>query len=111
MPLPGNECGRDWTGCTTEWRPLRSEGKPSNLTCSSRAPDCRHGTPLADLLAELGPEASKAVRDVLITGLALGEGPRRIGARMRSAFAGNLYRAQSVARTEILRAYREAALR
>ncbi len=69
------------------------------------------GSPLSDLLNELGPEASKAARDVLITGLALGEGPRQIGSRMRSAFAGSLYRAQTIARTEVLRAYREAALR
>ena len=69
------------------------------------------GSPLSDLLNELGPEASKAARDVLITGLALGEGPRQIGSRMRSAFAGNLYRARSIARTEVLRSYRTAALR
>lgn len=69
------------------------------------------GSPVASLLAELGPDAAREARKALTTGLALGESPRTIARRARSAFGGNLTRAMTVARTETLRAYRESSRR
>lgn len=69
------------------------------------------GTPLRALLDALGAEASQAVRETLIAGLATGENPRAIARRVKGEFDGNLARALRVARTETLRAYRTAALR
>lgn len=69
------------------------------------------GSPLRDLLDRLGPEASRAVRDRLIAGLITGLNPREIARQIRGDFGGNLRRALVVARTEILRAYREATYR
>lgn len=69
------------------------------------------GTPLRRLLDELGPDASRATREALITGLATGQSPRVIARRVRAAFGGNLARALRVSRTEVLRSYREATLR
>jgi SPP1 gp7 family putative phage head morphogenesis protein len=66
------------------------------------------GSPLLDLLNELGIEAGKAISDALIQGLALGLGPRQIALQSRKALGGNLARALRIARTETLRAYREA---
>jgi len=69
------------------------------------------GTPLRTLLDELGAEASQAVRDALITGMATGENPRSIARRVKEAFGGDLVRALRVSRTETMRAYRTAAVR
>jgi SPP1 gp7 family putative phage head morphogenesis protein len=67
------------------------------------------GKPLAALLDALGPEASRAVREALTDGVVLGEGPAVIARRARAAFGGNAVRAVTVARTETLRAYRQAS--
>lgn len=69
------------------------------------------GSPLADLLGELGPEAGKAVADKLVQGLALGLHPRQVALECRQAMGLGLTRALRIARTETLRAYREATHR
>lgn len=69
------------------------------------------GTPLRQLLDSLGVEASQAVRDALITGMATGENPRSIARRVKEAFGGDLVRALRVSRTEVMRSYRTAAVR
>ncbi|MBI2954243.1 MAG: hypothetical protein HYY30_08015 [Chloroflexi bacterium] len=46
------------------------------------------GSPLRDLLDELGPEASASVRKALITGVATGQNPRVIAGWMRQALGG-----------------------
>jgi len=69
------------------------------------------GSPLRELLDELGPEAGQAARQALITGLATGQGVATIAQELRQALGGNLVRALTIARTEVLRAYREASRR
>lgn len=69
-----------------------------------------NGQPLRLLLDQLGPDASRRVRGVLLEGVAVGQNPRRIAAQARAAFAGNLARALNIARTETLGVYRTAAL-
>lgn len=68
-----------------------------------------NGSPLRSLLDTLGPDAGKRVRDALITGVAAGQGVREIARASRQALGGNMARALLVSRTEVLRAYREAA--
>lgn len=69
------------------------------------------GSPLADLLSELGPEASKNVGQAMITGAATGQNPRSVARLVRLELGGNLVRALTIARTEMLRSYRMAAIR
>jgi SPP1 gp7 family putative phage head morphogenesis protein len=69
------------------------------------------GSPLADLLGELGPAAARSVREALVAGLATGQGPRAIARRIRADLGGSLARALTIARTETLRAYRESSRR
>ena len=64
---------------------------------------------LSTLLASLGPDAATAVGDALVSGIATGKNPRVIAREMRQALGGNLTRALTIARTETLRAYREAS--
>lgn len=67
------------------------------------------GTPVREILDELGPEASAAVRDKLIQGIGRGRNPRRVAADVLDAFGGNYARAERIVRTESHRAYREAS--
>ncbi len=91
-------------GVTLTWARLPHEALESLVGFTS------DGTPLRALLDALGAEASQAVRETLIAGLATGENPRAIARRVKGEFDGNLARALRVARTETLRAYRTAAL-
>lgn len=70
-----------------------------------------NGSPLRTLLGELGKEAAGKVVDALTTAVALGYGPRRTAAMVRESLGGNAARALTIARTETMRAYREAASR
>jgi len=68
------------------------------------------GSPLRQLLAELGPEASLATRRALLTGLVTGQNPRAIAGVVRRQVGMGLTRALVISRNETLRAYRGAAL-
>lgn len=68
-----------------------------------------NGRPLFTLLRTLAPVGSRAVREVLITGVALGRGPRVIARDIRRATAVPAHRAMTIARTEVFGAYRGAA--
>lgn len=68
-----------------------------------------NGSPLKALLDELGPEAAATVRRNLLRGLGLGLNPRTVARLMREALGRSLTRALTIARTEMLRAYREAS--
>lgn len=69
------------------------------------------GSPLRDLLNELAGDASQAVADKLVQGLALGLNPRQVARNIRKELGNNLVRALRIARTEQLRAYRESTHR
>jgi hypothetical protein len=64
------------------------------------------GSPLRELLDELPNAAGAAVRSALIAGVATGQGARQIARRIRGELGGNLTRALTISRTEVLRAYR-----
>lgn len=68
------------------------------------------GSPLADLLAELGPATQQGFSDALVTGLVAGFGPAKIAENVRDAFGLGLNRALNISRTETLRAYRAATI-
>ena len=67
-----------------------------------------NGSPLRALFDAYGPEASERIRQELIAGLALGQGPRTIARRVRAVMGGDLARALRISRTETARSYREA---
>lgn len=67
------------------------------------------GSPLADLLGELGPQARELISRSLVQGVAAGMPIRRIAQGIDSALGHNLTRALNISRTESLRAYREAS--
>lgn len=67
-----------------------------------------NGSPLSGILNELAKAGSTGIRETLIKGVALGWNPRKMERMARQALGKVLTRALTVARTESMRAYREA---
>ena len=83
------------------------------VASSSTDPDRMAGSPIARLLStfrnEAGEEVSGYARDVLVNGLARGRALRSVAAELEQGIRGmTLSRALTIARTETLRAHREA---
>ena len=68
----------------------------------------QQGSPLWALLSGLSSDGAQAAADALIQGLLLGFSPRDTAREIRRALGGALWRSLRIARTETLRAYREA---
>ena len=68
------------------------------------------GSPLADLFNGFGSEAADKAGNALVLGITLGESPRRIASLVQNALGISRNRALTVARTEMLRAYRTSNL-
>ncbi len=62
------------------------------------------------LFQNLGDVAGKKARQVLLAGMAQGQGPRTVARGLARVMNGNMVRAQTIARTEMLQTYREASL-
>lgn len=67
------------------------------------------GAPLTKLLSKIPGDASARIRETLLTSLAVGQSPRQTARQISDALQGNKARALTIARTETLRAYREAS--
>ncbi len=69
----------------------------------------REGAPLHELLSRTWPDAVEGMTTALVRGTALGWNPRKTAREMRDGLASGLNRVLCIARTEQLRAYREAS--
>lgn len=67
------------------------------------------GSPLATLFDAIGPQARAGWESALVQGLARGLNPRDVAAMAQRATATGMARAMTIARTEMLRAYRQAS--
>ena len=67
------------------------------------------GAPLHKLLAKLPGDGATRIKETLIAAIATGQSPRQTATQINDALAGNKARALTIARTETLRAYREAS--
>jgi len=65
-------------------------------------------SPLHRLLLSISSEGAKAAEDALVQGMLIGKNPREAAREMRKALGTQLSRALTIARTETLRAHREA---
>lgn len=68
------------------------------------------GTPLSQLLDELGPEAAALIKAALLEGIRNGDSAAVIARKINQAFDMPRWRALRIARTEVMRAYRQAVL-
>jgi SPP1 gp7 family putative phage head morphogenesis protein len=66
--------------------------------------------PLADLFNGFGTEAAQGVSRVLITGVTLGYNPRQVAPMVQDALNVSRYRALTISRDQMLRAYRGSQL-
>ena len=87
-----------------------SFGVPSRDAIESIVGATSEGSPLAALFAGFGEEAADGAAKALITGITLGENPRMIAPLVEDALDVSRARALTIARTEMLRAYRQAAM-
>ncbi|NBW17050.1 MAG: hypothetical protein EBR82_54645, partial [Caulobacteraceae bacterium] len=69
------------------------------------------GSPLKSLLDQLPGLAGQAVATALTDAIIRGQNPTRTANQIRTAIGGNMNRALTIARTETMRAYREASHR
>lgn len=65
-------------------------------------------SPLHTLLLSISGEGAQAAEDALVQGMLIGKNPRDVAREMRKALGTQLSRALTIARTETLRAHREA---
>jgi|GEM_PF-859656 len=65
-------------------------------------------SPLHRLLLSISGNGAQAAEDALVQGMLLGKNPRQVAREMRRALGVTLSRALTIARTETLRAHREA---
>lgn len=96
-------------------RLLGAEGVPVRMRLPNDAlreavSRLRRGSPVDDLLAQLGPDAAAQVRSKLLAGVTAGWGPGTVALEISNALGANLARAMTIARTEMIQAYRNAAL-
>lgn len=87
-----------------------SFGVPSQGAIESIVGATQKGSPLADLFDGFGAEAAEKVGQALISGITLGDNPRKVARDVEDALDISRSRALTIARTEMLRAYRESAL-
>ena len=70
-----------------------------------------NGSPLASLLSIAGKEYATELREILISSVAQGIGPREVARKMAGVSGASRSRMETIARTEMLRASREASRR
>jgi hypothetical protein len=68
------------------------------------------GSPLARLLGELGAATAESIGVLLRDGLALGWNPRKVAAMMQKQVGMALTRSLRIARTEMLRSWRQSSI-
>lgn len=68
----------------------------------------RADSPLHRLLLSISQEGAQAAEDALVQGMIMGKNPREVAREMRRTLGTTLSRALTIARTETLRAHREA---
>ena len=85
-------------------------GMPDTKAINELVSASQPGSPLYNLFTTFGPSAADDVASKLITGITLGQGPRMVARSVADALDIPRARALTIARTEMLRAYRGAAL-
>ena len=96
--------GRKPTGVTlgSSWTTLPDESLQAFVGFSG------DGSPLGVLFETIPQVTTDAMQMALVQGISLGEGPRTVARRVRKAADIGRYRAETIARTEMIRSAREA---
>lgn len=84
-------------------------GVPSPTVLSRLVGATQNGSPLETLFSRFGKEAAETVKHILLTGVSLGQNPRAYASQVATALQVPRWRAETIARTESIRAYRGAS--
>ena len=84
-----------------EWNKLQTEAMEAFAGFAG------DGSPLKKVFRKIGPETAKEMESVLFKGIGLGKNPMQTGRELRQAASISSIKAQTIARTETIRAYRE----
>lgn len=106
----GEQSALDQLDATKPEHTPYSFGVPSRGAMESIVGATQKGSPLADLFDGFGAEAALKVGLALISAITLGDNPRKVARDVEDALDISRSRALTIARTEMLRAYRESAL-
>lgn len=106
----GTQSAQDLLQATVPSGVKYSFGVPSPKALERIVGANQKGSPLADLFNGFGPEAADKAGQALVLGITLGESPRSIASLVQNALGISRNRALTIARTEMLRAYRQSAL-
>lgn len=87
-----------------------SFGVPSQDALAQFIGATKAGSPLATLFDGFGAEAAQSVKQTLLTGLTLGHNPREVAVSVAQDLNVSQWRAQTICRTEMNRAYKGATL-
>lgn len=68
------------------------------------------GSPVTDVLSNLVPTGKARAREIIVNGVAQGQNPRKVASLLRQELGAQLSRAQTITRTEMMNAYRDATL-
>jgi hypothetical protein len=85
-------------------------GVPSLKAITDMVGTLQDGSPLADLFSTFGEQAAKDVQSALVTGLTLGDNPRKVARDVQQALNIPRTRALTIARDQLITPYRSAAL-
>jgi SPP1 gp7 family putative phage head morphogenesis protein len=85
----------------TEWNKLQTEAMEAFAGFAG------DGSPLKKVFRKIGPDTAKDMAKVLFNGIGLGKNPMQTGRELRQAASISSIKAQTIARTETIRAYRE----
>jgi len=87
-----------------------SFGEPDQRAIQNIVGVTQAGSPLADLFAGFGREASQKVSAALITGVILGDNPRKVARDVQESLGVSRNRALVISRQEMLRCYKSAQI-
>lgn len=104
--LLGDEAARSMLGTSG----VRVTARLPNAALVELVGRLSDGSPLSDLLDELGPDARGRIERSLTDAVARGINPRRISREVSDALGGNMARAMRITRTEMISSFRNANL-
>jgi SPP1 gp7 family putative phage head morphogenesis protein len=94
--------GRPPAGLTIDWNRIDRRSVEALLGM------LQADSPLHELLMDISASGAQAAEAALIRGMLLGQNPREVARELRNVLGTTLSRALTIARTETLRAHREA---
>ena len=103
LPMVNAAAGEKPSGVSIAWNGLPEHALQAFVGFAS------DGSPLAHVFDQVGKEAAEVIRQRIADGIAQGENPRTVARSLQGVMGASYARMETICRTEMLRAHREAA--